>query len=109
MRALIHVSGFSNTQRNVVAFCLQNACLSRLSLSLKLSHHQFITSVGVAEVENAGLPPDCVVILGRINTKRNYLEPTNPSFLVPTRFIVQVSCAIFDVPTTKQPKDHKDY
>ena len=88
MRALIHVSGFSNTQRNVVAlyyyFCY---CFLKI----------------------ASLPPSCVVILDRINIKRNYLEPTNPSFLVSTRFRVQVSCAIFDVPTTEQPKDHKDY
>nr|DAV59948.1 MAG TPA: hypothetical protein [Caudoviricetes sp.] len=39
--------------------------------------------------------PDRVVILSRINTKRNYLELPDLSSLVPTCFCVQSSCAIF--------------
>lgn len=38
--------------------------------------------------------PNCVVILGRINTKRNYLESQDLSFLVLTCFSIQSSCAI---------------
>jgi hypothetical protein len=42
---------------------------------------------------------DCVVILGRINTKRNYLELQDLSSLVPTCFSFQSSCAILNLPT----------
>ena len=42
--------------------------------------------------------PNCVVILSRINTKRNYLELPDLSSLVPTCFCVQSSCAILNLP-----------
>nr|DAJ81323.1 MAG TPA: hypothetical protein [Caudoviricetes sp.] len=53
--------------------------------------------------KSTSLPTGGVVILDRINTKRNYLESTDLSFLVTTRFSIQSSCAISSCPLLLRP------